>query len=184
MRSSRASQELHKDELKQTNYGRSARAWAFDFFDDGSRPVHVARTLDIDQATAFRYYQQWKKLPPFFKYKYKAARLWFRRLGYRNRKKISRVLARELGTSVKEVSFHMQKPWAVKQIVSGEWRKWPVNRTRGQRKHILNSMLGKAWQLAYPREAKYILDLAMNQHIDPFEGEREPEEVSEDSESQ
>jgi hypothetical protein len=44
-------------------------------------------------------------------------------------------------------------------------------------------MLGKARQLTYPREAKYILDMAMNQDIDPLEGEREPEEVSEDNES-
>jgi hypothetical protein len=183
MTSKRASKGLHKDALKQAKYRASTRQWTFDYFDAGMRPVYVARTLHIDQATAFRYFEQWKKLPPFFKYKYKVAKQCFRKLGYRNRKKIARILAKELGTSVKEVSVHMQKPWAVRQIVSGQWRQWPVSKVGGRRRDNFNSLLGKVRQLTYQREVKYIIEMAMNQDIDPLEGERGLDLMSEDNES-
>lgn len=145
------------------------RQWAFMIFDLSMRPTDVAQILKMSQTTAFRYFQQWKKRPPFFKPKYKLARRCFRKLSDNERRKIAKVLAHELGTSEEEVSAQMRKPWAIKQIVTGEWRQWRVNSTGARRKTFLYKGAQILLSLRCSKEVKYIVEMAMNQNINPFE---------------
>ena len=138
-------------------------------FDLGMRPTEVARMIKLSRTTAFRYYQQWKKPPPFLETKYKLTRRCFRKLNDNERRKIAKVLAHELGTSEEEVSAQMRKPWAIKQIVTGDWRQWRVNSTGGRPKSVLNKAVQVLLSLRFSKEAKFILEMAMNQNINPSE---------------
>ena len=165
----RANRELQKNPPKRDMSGRSMRQQAFMLFDLGMRATDVTEIIDLSQTTAFRYYQQWKKLPSFLETKYKVARRCFRKLNDKERRKIAKVLAHELGTSQEEVSTHMRKPWATKQIVTGEWRQWPVNSAGARRKTVLNKAVQALLSLRFSQEVKFILEMAMNQNINPFE---------------
>jgi len=138
-------------------------------FDLGMRPTDVARVIKLSQTTAFRYFQQWKKMPPLFKAKYKLAKRYSRKLGYNERRAIAKLLADELTTSEEEVLAQMRKPWAIKQIVTGEWRQWPVKSTPVRRKTILNKGIQILLSLRHSREVRYILQMAINPNINPFE---------------
>jgi hypothetical protein len=145
------------------------RQQAFMLFDLGMRPTDVTEIIDLRQTTAFRYFQQWKQLPPFLETKYKVARRCFRKLNHKDRGKIAQILAQELGTWEGEVSAHMRKPWAIKQIVTGEWRHWRVNSIGARRKTVLNKAVQVLVSLRFSKEVKFILQMAMNQNISPFE---------------
>jgi hypothetical protein len=47
-------------------YGKSLRKRCFEAFDEGERPVQVARELKAKETTVFRYFQQWNKVGPTF----------------------------------------------------------------------------------------------------------------------
>jgi len=148
---------------------RSMRQQAFMLFDLGMRPTDVTEIIDLSQTTAFRYFQQWGKLPPFLETKYKLARRCFRKLNHKDRRKIAQILAQELGTWEGEVSAQMRKPWAIKQIVTGEWRQWRVNSTDGRARTVLNKAVQVLVSLRFSQEVKFILEMAMNQNINPSE---------------
>lgn len=165
----KANRESQKNPPKRAMSSRSMRQQAFMAFDLGVRATDVTEIIDLSQTTAFRYYQQWKKLPPFLETKYKVARRCFRKLNHKDRRKIAQILAQELGTWEGEVSAHMRKPWAIKQIVTGEWRQWSVNSTDGRPRTVLNKAVQVLLSLRFSKEAKFILEMAMNQNINPFE---------------
>jgi len=144
------------------------RQQAFMAFDLGIRPTDVARMIKLSQTTAFRYFQQWKKMPLLFKAKYKLARRYFRKLGYNDHRAIARILADELSTSEEEVLAQMRKPWAIKQIVTGEWRQWPVKTAGFRRKARLDTWLQILLPLRKTKEVRHILKMATNQNINPF----------------
>ena len=52
--------------------GRSGRRRAFDAFDKGKRPAQVAGEESIKPKTAYRYFEDWKKLPKNSEMEYKA----------------------------------------------------------------------------------------------------------------
>lgn len=100
------------------------------------RPAEIAhQMMNFRLSTCFRYFQQWKRLPPRFLVKYKVAKTLFRKLGAENRPIIAKVLAAKLGAPAWEVLAQMRKPWSIKQIVSGEWREWPVTKTGVSRRN-------------------------------------------------
>jgi len=82
---------------------------------------------------------------------------------------IARLLASELGTSEEGILVQMRKPWAIKQIVTGEWRQWPVRSTSARHKTIFNKGVQILLSLRHSREIRYILEMAINQDINPFE---------------
>lgn len=106
----RANRESQKNPPKRAMSGRSMRQQAFMAFELGMRPTEVARMIKLSRATAFRYFQQWKNLPPFLETKYRLARRCFRKLNDNERRKIAKVLAHELGTSEEEVSASSKRP--------------------------------------------------------------------------
>jgi len=165
----KANRELHKEPPKRAVSGRSMRLQVFMAFDLGMRPTDVTRMINLSQTTAFRYFQQWKKMPPLFKAKYKLARKCFHELGYNDRRIIARALANELGTTEAQISAQLGKPWAIRQIVTGEWKQWPVKSTCTRHKTIFNKDVRILLSLLHSREVRYILEMAINQNINPFE---------------
>lgn len=103
-------------------------------------------------------------MPPLFGEKYKLARRCFRKLSYDDRRVIARFLASELGTSVKEeILAQMRKPWAIKQIVTGECRQWRVPGEGTRQKVRLSIWLRVGLLLRKSREARRVLKMAINQ---------------------
>ena len=81
-------------------------------------------TTDMKKNTACRYFQQWKHSPGDCIVRYHAAQKLRGRLSEKDVEMIADILANELNTSTNNVIERMQKPWALKQIVSGRWKDW------------------------------------------------------------
>ena len=167
--SNRANRQSHKDLPKRAVSGRSMRQQAFMAFDMGIRPSSVSRMMGLSPATAFRYFQQWKKLPPLFKLKYHLVKRYFRQLSQNDRRIIARALALELSTSEEAVLAQMRKPWAIKAIVTGQWRQWPVARTKVTHRATFYTKLQLLLSLRSSQEVRHILEVAINQDINPLE---------------
>jgi len=71
----------------------SVRSLVLMFFERGTRPSEVARRLDVKPETAYRYYQQWKKLPRYTDQRYQVVRSSYRHMGGAERREVARVLA-------------------------------------------------------------------------------------------
>jgi len=106
--------------IKRDQFGRSGRRRAFDAFDKGLRPAKVAREKNIKPRTCFRYYQDWKKLPPNLERNYELAKA-IRKSGGELHKDIINILADSLGISEEEVNSRLQKPWGLKRLLMGKW---------------------------------------------------------------
>jgi len=100
--------------------GRSGRRRAFDAFSRGLRPAQVARQEDIKPRTAYRYFQDWKKLPENLEMEYRAFRT-LRKRGIDITEETVALLAVGLGMSEEEVSRDLQKPWGLKRLLMGKW---------------------------------------------------------------
>lgn len=155
----------------EQNANRSTRSRAFLAFDLGTRPARVAKMLNAKPTTIYRYHQQWKKLPPSFQIKYKAARKLYNKLSYSERSAFVKLLAARLGGSEEEVQALMIKPWALRQIVTGEWKQWPVSRTHPILNMRLNTWLRGGLLVLRSQEARNLLKLADDQEINPLENQ-------------
>ena len=106
--------------IKRDEYGTSARQRAFKAFGQGKRPAEVVLMMGISLRTACRYFADWKKLP-------RNSELWYRvaNAGLRNElgfpEEVITTLAAKLEVSEEEVRGRLQKPWAMKQLVTGKW---------------------------------------------------------------
>lgn len=100
--------------------GRSGRTRAFDAFEKGKRPAQVAREENIKPKTAYRYFQDWKKLPKNFEMKYKGFKT-LKKSDIDFTEKIIELMTEALGMSEEEVMECLQKPWGLKQLLMGKW---------------------------------------------------------------
>ncbi len=150
---------------KQRLQEESLRRQAFSYFDLGRRPATVARLLGIKFSTTSRYYQQWKKLPYLFESRYRYARDCYRKLGQRDRGLIAGILADELGTTKQVVLARMQKPWGLKQMVSGQWRQWIKPGKKSGHFTKVGVQLRKVSLWVAPVEVKHIIELTLNPDI-------------------
>jgi len=100
--------------------GRSGRTRAFDAFEKGKRPAQVAREENIKPKTAYRYFQDWKKLPKNLEMKYKGFKTLTKR-GIDFSEGTIELLVKGLGMSEEEVMERLQKPWGLKQLFMGKW---------------------------------------------------------------
>jgi hypothetical protein len=94
----------------QTNKPASLRQKSFLLFDYGLRPAAVADSEGMKKTTAFRYFQQWKKLAPMAVSRYRLARRLFRRLSREDRKTVAAILASELDGTQDRVIDRMARP--------------------------------------------------------------------------
>ena len=86
------------------------RRQSFLLFELGLRPAEVAAMLRTKRTNAYRYFQQWKRMPPLYQEKYQLMKGYFRKLNKRDRMALAQIFAVELGTSVEEVVNQMNKP--------------------------------------------------------------------------
>lgn len=100
--------------------GRSGRRRAFDAFDKGLRPAQVAREENIKPKTAYRYFQDWKKLPKNLEMKYKGFKT-LKKHDIDFSEKTIELMTEALGMSEEEVMERLQKPWGIKQLIMGKW---------------------------------------------------------------
>ena len=106
--------------IKRDQFGRSGRKRAFDGFDKGLRPSQVAREADIKPRTAYRYFQDWKKLPENLEMEYRAFRA-LKKRGIDITGENIELLAVGLGMSQEEVRRDLQKPWGLKRLLMGKF---------------------------------------------------------------
>lgn len=104
--------------IKGDETRRSARRRAFDLFGEGQRPAQVCRTIGIPPRTAYRYYEDYKKLNN--KLPYSQIRKWMKESPEFSEKVVD-LIAASLGMSRGEVVTRMQKPWGLLQAMKGEW---------------------------------------------------------------
>ena len=153
---------------EQDSPRRSLRQEAFICFDLHLEPADVVRLLGMKPATAYRYHQTWKKLPPCYVIKYQAARTIHRDLNAKDKEIIAEVIADKLGTSKDEVLSKMAKPWTLKQLVTGEWMNWELPPTDSRRRSLFRGLAQRL--LTRPsHEARIFLELITSQEYDPLE---------------
>ncbi len=107
--------------IKRDKYGRTARQQAFALFDSGKRPAEVAPLVGISTRTARRYFADWKKRREDLEFWYETAKTELRNDSSADL--FVKTLADGLGVSEQEVKERLQKPWAIKQLVTGKWLK-------------------------------------------------------------
>ena len=81
------------------------------------------------------------------------------------RRLIAEWLAIGIDTTVTEILAQMRKPWALKQLVTGEWRQWPVKRRHIKQIHRLAIQASIALLEQRSIEARYVIEMAADQSI-------------------
>lgn len=114
---------LHKSRkysIQKDEYGRSLRERCFELFYKDWRPAQVARELCMKPKTAYRYFEDWKKLPKDLETTYK---LWRKEIKNHTEfsDRVVELLAKALEMSREEVIQRLQRPWGIKQLLKGEW---------------------------------------------------------------
>lgn len=108
--------------IRKDDEGRSLRQRAFHEFDKGLRPAQVARELGAKPATMYHYHHDWKKSDQPLPVMYRILRIALKHPNARRR--LAERLARHFDVPVADVLERLQKPWAAKQLATGEWRSW------------------------------------------------------------
>ena len=164
----------------ESKEGYSLREQAFIYFDLGERPHEVVSRLGIKPTTAYRYFQQWKKLPPDYVFKYKLMKKYYRKLYSTERRLITEWLAIRIDTTVTEILAQMRKPWALKQLVTGEWRQWPVRKRHITQIHRLTVQARIELLVQHSFEARYVMEVAGDQSISHYDLSNQDEGDEED----
>ena len=104
--------------IRRDQYGRSMRAQAFYWFQRGYRPSEIFKQqlVKAKMKTLLRYYTDWKKrdgIPSVKILKEHMAK--HPEINY----KVVSTLALRLGMTEEEVSFRLQKPWGLAQLLKG-----------------------------------------------------------------
>jgi len=149
-----------------TPAAQSLRYQAFLLFDLGRRPGDLKHYFKIRGTTAYRYFQQWKKVVPWLILKYPEARKYFRRFSPDEKRMLAEVLASELNCPLEEMLEKIRQPWALKQIINGEWRGWQVTGKKSARINVRK--LVQSIRLAgYRAEVKMVIEMALTPHPAP-----------------
>jgi len=115
--------------IKHDELGKSARGRSFEAFDRGLRPMQVSRELGINRRTAYRYFADWKKRPNNVEARYRILKSALKSHP-ELREEIAREIALREGVTAEEALERLQKPWAIKQLVSGKWAPNVTQRTK------------------------------------------------------
>lgn len=128
--------------IKRDEYGRSARQQAFVLFGKGYRPSQIDKQEMIPASikTLFRYYEDWKKLPYNFELKYLTLKM-MRQNDTEFSHKVVQDLAEFLGMSWEEAITRLHKPWALKQLLCGEWPNYRMEKVQSEQERRLKAAL-------------------------------------------
>jgi hypothetical protein len=91
-------------------------------FDEKKRPVDVAKELGMKNSTAFRYFQQWKKVGPNFEREYNFFKEALKTPSP-GQDRLLELTARTCGISKEELESLLTQPHGLKQLLTG---KFPV----------------------------------------------------------
>ena len=105
--------------FKLDECGASARMRAFTLFDGGSLPSDIAGLIGLSKRTAYRYFEDWKKLGRKFPQRYQGAKAILKNEDFSARTIM--LLAQFLELHPKEVVERIQKPWGIKRLLMGRW---------------------------------------------------------------
>jgi len=114
-----------KNRIKRDAAGSSARQRAFGLFGEGRRPAEVSRTIGIPTRTAYRYFEDYKKLHN--RLPYSQIKKWMRKNPQFNEKVIDLLVSR-LDISREETIALLEKPWGLAQGMAGKWPNYRLNK--------------------------------------------------------
>jgi hypothetical protein len=137
----------------------SKRKMAFLLFDEQQGPLAVTFMVGIPYETVMRYYRGWKKLPKFHNQVYLVVRQMMRRMSTEEKTVVYEELANELGCEVDEIEQRMTLPWALRDLVTQQWRQWDVTKTQIDKAgYSLRRVVGKFTHRS--DDAEYIIKIA------------------------
>ena len=99
---------------------KSIRQTCFDAFDQGERPVAVAKRLGLKERTALTYFQQWRKAGSRLAERYKLMKA-LKKAAPEMTLEVVVQLGKELGAPPEEVVKRWEKPWGIKKLMLGDW---------------------------------------------------------------
>lgn len=172
-----AAKAIEQPVAKSEPDSKSLRSQCFLCFELDERPAAVARWLKMKPTTAFRYYQSWKRCIPSFFLKHEAARHLRQGLSMPEKRTLATTLAAELNGLPDEVLLLLGQPWSTRQMVTGEWRQWPVRRV-SRRQAWFMAVRARAMLQLYP-QVQDLMVLATNQQY-----RYDPEEAWDNEESE
>ncbi len=111
--------KYRKYPIKRDDRGQSLRAGCFQLFDEGKRPVEVARELAMKKSTVQSYFRQWKLIGPDFEKKYTYVRELLKKSAP-NRDHNLELYAKACGISKEEFEAVLAKPHGLRRLMTGK----------------------------------------------------------------
>lgn len=121
--------------IQYDDRGQSLRARCFQRFDEGERPIKVARELEMKESTAKRYFQDWKKHGPNFDKQYAFTQGLFKKTAPDRDYNID-LFARAFGIPKEELEAILAKPYGLRQLMTGKLY-FPGNADADHKLHVV-----------------------------------------------
>jgi hypothetical protein len=112
--------KTRKYPIKRDEEGRSLRARCFELFEQGKRPANVAKVLKMNEATAYRYFRNWKGLGPNFDTQYTYVKSLFVKTAPDRDRNIE-LFAKACGISKEEFEAILSRPHGLRRFLTGKF---------------------------------------------------------------
>ena len=106
--------------IQYNDRGLSLRARCFERFNDGERPVEVAKELETKVSTVKKYFQDWKKFGPDFDKQYIFTKGLFKKTAS-NRDYNLDLFARAWGIQTEELETLLGTPHGLRRLITGKF---------------------------------------------------------------
>ena len=158
--------KARKYPIRRDMYGKSARQCAFDYFDVGKKPAEVSSLVGISPRTARRYFADWKKLPKNLELRYHTAKTMLKSNNQFS-DKVVQTIASSLGMSEEEAIMRLEKPWGLKQLLTGKWPNYRRERMQSRQEARLVAALKLVVLVEHsgltPKEVEALFDKLINE---------------------
>lgn len=105
--------------IKRDSRGLSLRARCFELFDEGKRPVEVAKELGMKTSTAYKYSRQWQRLGPNFERRYAYIKGLLKESAP-DRDKDIELFARACGIQKEDLETVLARPHGLRRLMTGK----------------------------------------------------------------
>ena len=120
--------------IQRDGRGRTLRQRCFELFDEGMRPVEVAKELRMKISTVNKYFQQWKQLGPNFEKQYAYVKGLFTKTAPDRDYNIG-LFAGACGISKEEFETILAKPHGLRRFMTGKFY-FPVSADADHKLHV------------------------------------------------
>jgi GrpB-like predicted nucleotidyltransferase (UPF0157 family) len=103
--------------IKRDEEGRSLRERCFEEFKQNKRPTEVAEELKMNEATAYRYFRDWKRLGPNFEQHYSYLKSLFNKTAP-DRDKSIQLFARACGIEKEQLETILSRPHGLRRLMT------------------------------------------------------------------